>query len=148
MHPALATLPPEEKGFVLAAALARTPPAEAAQRLTAAAGARCAAALDALAQADRTARASAIAELIALARAPVPAGIEGVHPDWLRERLEAEPEAIVRAVTAGLPDDVSRRRRATCGAARGSHTDTALDSGGRRRRGRRCGGPCSAASSR
>ena len=118
MHPALATLPPEEKGFVLAAALARTPPAEAARRLTGPASARCAAALDALAQADRTVRASAIAELIALARAPVPGGIEGVHPDWLRERLEAEPDAVVRAVTAGLPD-VVRGVAAKLVAARG-----------------------------
>jgi hypothetical protein len=106
MHPALATLPPEEKGFALAAALTRTPPAEVARRLSGAAGARCAAALQALADADRTERAATIAELIALARAPVPAGIEAVHPDWLRERLEAEPDAIVIAVTAGLPDVV------------------------------------------
>ena len=108
MHPTLATLPPEEKGFVLAAALARTPPAEAARGLAGTAGARCAAALEALAQADRTVRAAAIAELIALARAPVPAGIEAVHPDWLRERLEAEPDAIVRAVTAGSPTRFAR----------------------------------------
>jgi len=106
MHPALANLPPEEKGFALAAALTRTPPAEVARRLTGAAGARCAAALEALAEADRTERAATIAELIALARAPVPAGIEAVHPDWLRERLDAEPDAIVVAVTAGLPDVV------------------------------------------
>ena len=161
MHPTLATLPPEEKGFVLAAALARTPPAEAARRLDGTAGARCAAALEALAQADRTVRAAAIAELtalallrkarerrpdiadftfrlsalqaeqgdrrgalqtlqgfLALARAPVPAGIESVHPDWLRERLEAEPDAIVRAVTAGLPDEV-RAIAANVIAARG-----------------------------
>lgn len=118
MHPTLATLPPEEKGFVLAAALARTPPAEAARRLDGTAGARCAAALEALAQADRTVRAAAIAELIALARAPVPAGIEAVHPDWLRERLEAEPDAIVHAVTAGLPDEV-RAIAAQVIAARG-----------------------------
>jgi len=118
MHPALATLPPEEKGFALAAALTRTPPAEAARRLTGAAGARCAAALEALALADRTERAATIAELIALARAPVPAGIEAVHPDWLRERLEAEPDAIVVAVTAGLPD-VIRAVAAKLLAARG-----------------------------
>jgi hypothetical protein len=36
----------------------------------------------------------------------VPAGVEAIHPDWLRARLEAEPSAIVRAVTAGLPDAV------------------------------------------
>ena len=118
MHPVLATLPPEEKGFVLAAALARTPPAQVARRLAGTAGARCAAALETLAAADRTVRAAAIAELIALARAPVPAGLEAVHPDWLRERLEAEPDAIVRAVTAGLPD-VVRAIAAKVIAARG-----------------------------
>ena len=115
MHPAVATLALEEKGFVLAAALARTPPAEAARRLTGPAGPRCAAALEALAQAERPARASAIAELLALARAPLPAGIENVHPDWLRDRLASEPSAVVRAITAGLPDPV-RRVAASLGA--------------------------------
>jgi len=46
--------------------------------------------------------------LTALAQAPVPAGIARVHPDWLRERFEREPPPIVRAVSAGLPDDVRR----------------------------------------
>jgi hypothetical protein len=123
VHPAFASLPPEEKGFALAAALARTPPAEAARRLTGPAAARCAAALDALARAERPARTAVIAELIALARAPVPAGIEGVHPDWLRERLEAEPDAIIRAVTAGLPDAV-RAVAATVLASRGGDART------------------------
>lgn len=141
MHPALANLPPEEKGFALAAALARTPPAEAARRLAGPAGARCAAALEALAKADRTVRAAAIAELIALARASVPAGIEAVHPDWLRERLEAEPDAIVRAVTAGLPDVVRAiaaeviaargggNAAAQVGAARDAAADAGADTG-------------------
>jgi hypothetical protein len=144
MHPALATLPPEEKGFALAAALARTPPAEAARRLAGAAGARCAAALEALAQTERAVRAAAIAELIAAARAPVPAGIEAVHPDWLRERFEAEPDAIVRTVTAGLPDvvraiaaEVIRARGgddtgAQAGAARDDVADASAADGLRR----------------
>ena len=91
---------------MLGAALARTPPADVAARATGAAGARCAAALAALGDETRTARAAEIAALAALVRAPVPAGIERVHPDWLRERLERESSAVVRAVAAGLPDEV------------------------------------------
>ena len=108
MHPAVAALSLEEKGLVLGAALAHTPPADLEARMPGDAGARCAAALAALADEPRSARAAAIAALTALARAPVPAGIEHVHPDWLRERFEREPAAIVRAVSAGLPDDVRR----------------------------------------
>ena len=106
MHPAVAALSLEEKGLVLGAAFARTSPTDLAARVTGAAGARCAAALVALGDETRTARAAEIAALTALVRAPVPAGIERVHPDWLRERLEREPSAVVRAVAAGLPDDV------------------------------------------
>jgi hypothetical protein len=108
VHPAVAALSLEEKGLVLGAALARTPPADLAAHMPGAAGARCAAALAALAGEPRSTRAPAIAALTALARAPVPAGIERIHPDWLRERFEREPAAIVRAVSAGLPDDVRR----------------------------------------
>jgi len=104
--PAVAALSLEEKGLVLGAALARTSPAEIAARATGAAGARCAAALAALGDETRTARAAEIAALAALVQAPVPAGIDRVHPDWLRERLEREPSAIVRAVATGLPDVV------------------------------------------
>ena len=106
MIPAVAALSLEEKGLVLGAALARTSPAEIAARATGAAGARCAAALAALGDETRTARAAEIAALAALVQAPVPAGIDRVHPDWLRERLEREPSAIVRAVATGLPDVV------------------------------------------
>ena len=108
MHPAVAALSLEEKGLVLGAALARTTPADLGARMPGVAGARCAAALAALADEPRSMRAPAIAALTALARAPVPAGIERVHPDWLRERFEREPAAIVRAVSAGLPDEVRR----------------------------------------
>jgi len=108
VHPAVAALSLEEKGLVLGAALARTTPADLEARMPGIAGARCAAALAALADEPRSTRAPAIAALTALARAPVPAGIERVHPDWLRERFEREPAAIVRAVSAGLPDEVRR----------------------------------------
>jgi len=106
VHPAVAALSLEEKGLVLGAVLARTPPGAVAARATGADGARCAAALAALGDETRTARAAEIAALTALVRAPVPAGIERVHPDWLRERLERESSAVVRAIAAGLPDDV------------------------------------------
>lgn len=93
---------------MLGAALARTAPAAVEARLPGPAGARCAAALAALGDEPRAARAAALAALAALVRAPVPGGIERVHPDWLRERLERESSAVVRAVAAGLPDDVRR----------------------------------------
>ncbi|HVV48305.1 MAG TPA: hypothetical protein VHO06_01480, partial [Polyangia bacterium] len=85
MHPAVAALPFAEKGLVLGALLARTPPEAFAARFPGAPGGR--AALAALAAETRTARAAALAELLALVRAPVPAGLERAHPGWLRERL-------------------------------------------------------------
>jgi hypothetical protein len=106
--PVVAALSLEEKGFVLGAARARVPAAEAPGRVPGPAGARCAAALAALAGASRPERAAELAALTALVRAAVPAGIERIHPDWLRERLEAEPSPIVRAVAAGLPEEVRR----------------------------------------
>jgi hypothetical protein len=108
VHPAVAALSLEEKGLVLGAALARTPAADAGARAGGSAGARIAAALAALEQEARPARAAALAALTALVRAPIPAGIDRVHPDWLRERLELESSAVVRAVAAGLPDEVRR----------------------------------------
>ena len=102
----MAALSLEEKGFVLGAALARRAPAEIAARMPGAAGARCAAALAVLADEARGPRAAALAALTALARAPVPAGIERVHPDWLRERFARESSAVARAVAADLPDEV------------------------------------------
>jgi hypothetical protein len=107
VHPAVAGLGLEEKGFVLGALLARATPATVAEQLGAPAGPRCAAAIEALGGETRAARASEIAGLIALVRAPVP-GVERIHPDWLRARLEREPSDVVRAVTAGLPDAVGR----------------------------------------
>src|SRR6185295_14019551 len=98
---AVAALSLEEKGLVLGAALARTPPAALEARMAGAAGVRCAAALATLVQEARPARAAALAALTALVRSPVPAGIERIHPDWLRERLEREPSPVVRAVAAG-----------------------------------------------
>ena len=106
VHPAVAALSLEEKGFVLGAALARRAPAEIEARVPGATGTRCAAALALLADEARGARAAALAALTALARAPVPAGIERIHPDWLRERFARESSAVARAVAADLPDEV------------------------------------------
>jgi hypothetical protein len=108
VHPAVAALSLEEKGLVLGAALARRPAADAGARAGGSCGVRIAAALTALEQAARPARAAALAALTALVRAPVPAGVERVHPDWLRERLELESSAVVRAVASGLPDEIRR----------------------------------------
>lgn len=108
VHPAVAALPLTEKGLVLGALLARTPPETFVTRFAGAAGARGRAALEALAGETRSARAATLAELIALVRAPVPAGLERVHPGWLRERLLAEPSPVIRLVVAGLPAEVQR----------------------------------------
>jgi len=91
---------------VLGALLARTPPAESAARVGGDAGARCGAALAALGEETRASRASAVVALTALVRAPVPAGLERIHRDWLRERLGRESSAVVRAIAGGLPDEV------------------------------------------
>jgi hypothetical protein len=104
----VAALSFDEKGFVLGAALARMPAPDAPGRVSGAAGPRCAAALAALAETSRASRAAEIAALAALVRAPVPAGIERIHPDWLRERFEPETGDVLRAIAAGLPDEVRR----------------------------------------
>ena len=106
MHPAVAALPFAEKGLVLGALLARMPPETFAARFPGAPGSRVA--LEALGAESRSARASTLAALISLVRAPVPAGVERIHPGWLRERLAPESSAVVRAVTEGLPPEVRR----------------------------------------
>jgi hypothetical protein len=102
----VAALPLEEKGFLLVAVLARLPAAVAEARLGGEAGARCGAALAALAATTRATRVATTVTLLAIVRAPVPAGIELVHPGWLRERLVGESNAVIRAVTADLPPTV------------------------------------------
>jgi len=127
VHPAVAALSLEEKGLVLGAALARTLPAALEARVAGAGGARCAAALAALSDEARPVRAAAIAALTALVRAPVPAGIERIHPDWLRERLEREPSQVVRAVAGGLPPVV---RDVAAAVLRARGDDPRLPDGG------------------
>jgi hypothetical protein len=93
-----------EKGLVLGALLARMPPASFTARFPDLAGGR--AAVEALAAEARSVRVAALAELMALVRAPVPAGVERIHPGWLHERLWPEPSAVIRAVAEGLPREV------------------------------------------
>jgi hypothetical protein len=100
----VAALPLAQKGLILGALLARMPPQTFAARFPGAAGQRGQAALESLGAGPRAARASTLAELIALVRAPVPAGIERVHPGWLRERLVAESSAVIQALQ-GAPGD-------------------------------------------
>jgi hypothetical protein len=80
--------------------------------------AACRAALAALAAMDRAERARAMAGLLRRARAPVPEGIERVHPGWLRGVLEGEATPILRAVVGGLPPEVGAVAREII-AARG-----------------------------
>jgi hypothetical protein len=114
VHPAVAALPFAQKGLVLGALLARMPPEAFAMRFPGLAGRTGQAALESLGAGPRGARASTLAALLSLVRAPVPAGIERVHPAWLRERLALEPSAVIRAVVGaagdrdGLPAEVRR----------------------------------------
>jgi hypothetical protein len=110
MHPAVVGLPLEEKGLVLAALLARLPAETLRSRLPGAAGERCAEAVQALQAEAKPVRASAMAALMALFRAPIPAGLEHVHDDWLRERLTAETKAVVDAATAEMAPVLRRLR--------------------------------------
>jgi len=70
----------------------------AARLQEAGAAARCAQALQALG--GGAAARAALAELTAGA---VPAGLERVHPGWLRRALEGERSTVVRALAAALP---------------------------------------------
>src|SRR4051812_37810884 len=88
--PEVEVLPPVERGFVLGLALAGAAPAAAA-RLAGPGGERCARALGALAAAAPDTRAGELEELRREALAPVPAGIERVHPGWIRRALADEP---------------------------------------------------------
>jgi hypothetical protein len=108
VHPEVAGLPFAQKGLILGALLARMPPEAFAARFSGAAGRQGQAALESLRTAPRGARASTLAALISLVRAPVPAGIERVHPGWLRERLAPESSVVIRAVSGGLPPEVRR----------------------------------------
>jgi hypothetical protein len=113
----VAALPFAQKGLVLGALLARMPPQAFGARFPGPAGRQGQAALESLGAGPRAARASTLAALLSLVRAPVPAGIERVHPGWLRERLVPESSAVILAVQGapgdrdGLPSEVRRVAR-------------------------------------
>jgi hypothetical protein len=88
----------DEKGAVLGLAGAG---AGAVARLEGDTGARCRVALAALAALDDEARAAEVAALRAELAAPVPAGVDRVHPGWLRRALEGERAEIVLAAATG-----------------------------------------------
>ena len=100
----MAALPFAQKGLVLGALLARMPPETFGARFPGAAGRQGQAALESLGAGPRAARASTLAALISLIRAPVPAGLERVHPGWLRERLLLESSAVIRALQGAAGD--------------------------------------------
>jgi hypothetical protein len=102
VRPELTKLSLDEKGFVLGAALARSAPAEVVARLGGESGARCAAALEMLAGESRAGRAATLAELIAICRNPVPAGLTRARPDWIRGRLAPQTTLTIRAVLGAL----------------------------------------------
>src|SRR4051812_23207264 len=81
-------------------------PVQGAGRLAGASGDACRAALQALAALGRDERARRLAAWAREVREPVPAGIERVHPGWLRAVLEREATSILLAVVAGLPAEV------------------------------------------
>lgn len=80
----------------------------AAGRLAGPGADRCRAALEALAALSEPARSAERAALGATLEAPVPEGLEHVHPGWIRRALEAEPSELLRAVARGMPAEVRR----------------------------------------
>lgn len=140
----LVGLSPTEAGFVLALALdgvgGGIGPAGDAQgvadadvrgsataRATAALGgpgaSACRDALAALAALPRSERARALSRLILAVRAPLPAGIDRVHPGWLRSALDGEATEILLAIADGLPAVVQQVAREIV-AARGEEGTT------------------------
>jgi hypothetical protein len=103
-------LSPSMAGLVLALALDAGPGAfdltACAAWVSGSEAAACRAALAALAALPSDQRARSLASLLGRVAAPLPPGIERVHPGWLRAVLQAEATEIVRAVSAGLPPEI------------------------------------------
>ena len=78
-------------------------PLAGAARLAGPEGEACRAALRALGALSREARARCLAALARGVIEAVPAGIERVHPGWLRAALAGEATPILLAVVSGLP---------------------------------------------
>jgi hypothetical protein len=107
--PAVEALGADERGAVLGLLVGGCVGGgfSAAARLSGPAGARCRAALEAC-RGDGAGPAGARAALAAEVGAPLPAGLDRVHPGWLRRALEREPSVLVRAVARGLAPEVGR----------------------------------------
>jgi hypothetical protein len=125
--PAVEALAADERGALLGLLVGGA--ASAADRLSGAAGARCRAALAACAGLEPAARAGLRAQLAAEVGAAMPAGLDGVHPGWLRRVFEREASVVVRAAARGLPSPVARvadellRARGESGRAAGAIPD-------------------------
>lgn len=91
-----------ERGFVLGATLLGLG-LEAGGRLAGAGGERCGSALRELAGLPRERKAGRLASFARDLGAAYPAGIDGVHPSWLRLALAAEPSDLLPALSAGGP---------------------------------------------
>jgi len=94
------SLSSSEQGFVLGAALLGLR-ADATAGLEPRTRARCAEALAALAGLDRNERAAATARMLRALLAPVPRGLETMHPGWIEPRLAGLPTPLLLAVVAG-----------------------------------------------
>jgi hypothetical protein len=105
--PVVEGLAADERG-VLLGLLQAGAVADAGARLTGPGADRCRAALEALAALSEGERAAQRAALAAALGAPVPEGLEEVHPGWIRRALEDEPSEVVRAVARGLPAPARR----------------------------------------
>jgi hypothetical protein len=100
--PAVEALAVDERGALLALLIGGAP--GAGQALAGAGAARCRAALDACAVLPPAARAGEREALKTELTGPVPPGLEGAHPGWLRRALEGESSALARAAARGLPE--------------------------------------------
>jgi hypothetical protein len=103
--PEVEGLAADERGLLLGVLRGGMDLAGAAGRLSGPSGERCRAALAALPAGARAPMAEALAAEL---RAPWPAGLERVHPGWLRRPLEAERAELIRAVVRDAPPAVRR----------------------------------------
>jgi hypothetical protein len=99
------SLAADERGVVLGL-VASGAEAAAAARLAGPGRERCVSALAALARLPEDGRDAVRASLASALLAPLPEGLDQVHPGWIRRVLERESSGIVRAVARALPEPV------------------------------------------
>ncbi len=122
----LADLDAADRGFVLGVLIAGTADAgdsAAVLALASPAGERCADAIRTIAALPRPERMRLLGLFAREALAPLPAGIEDVHPDALREVLRDESVETIRLITANGPS-VLRAVGAAVIALRGAEEET------------------------